>query len=150
MLRVVKPEWAFDFAQGHDQEVWVCLCSISAVLVGEESIAGTSTTLPMALEGFGLSRWLIFWSSWADFLPMIKERHPEVAEVIVHHLERGGTSPCFGSARRTLVVFDGVDGFQVPFLSVVASGLRPPIIGDEGQGVWGPTSGLAACSSKLR
>ena len=36
MLRVVRPEWALDFAQAHDQEVWECLCSILAVLVGEE------------------------------------------------------------------------------------------------------------------
>ena len=95
-----------------------------------------STTLPMALGGLGLSsaersRWPAFWSSWADTLPMTKERHPEVAEVIVHHLERGGTSPCLDSARRAAVVLDGVDGFQVPSWSDVASGLRPPVIGDE-------------------
>ena len=35
MLRVVRPEWALDFAQAHDQEVWECLCSILAVSVGE-------------------------------------------------------------------------------------------------------------------
>ena len=125
-----------DFAQAHDQEVWECLCSILAVSVGEESIARMSTTLPMALGGLGLrsaerSRWSAFWSSWADTLPMIKERHPEVAEVIVHHLARGGTSPCLDSARRAAVVLDGVDGFQVPSWSDVASGLRPPVIGDE-------------------
>ena len=87
-----------------------------------------STTLPMALGGLGLrsaerSRWPAFWSSWADTLPMIKERHPEVAEVIVHHvwIQHGGL----------LFVLDGVDGFQVPFWSDVASGLRPPVIGDE-------------------
>ena len=136
MLRVVRPEWALDFAQAHDQEVWECLCSILAVPVGEESIARMSTTLPMALGGLGLrsaerSKWSAFWSSWADTLPMIKERHPEVAEVIVHHLARGGTSPCLDSARSAAVVLDGVDGFQVPSWSDVASGLRPPVIGDE-------------------
>ena len=54
MLRVVRPEWALDFAQVHDQEVWECLCSILAVPVGDESFARMSTTLPMALGGFGL------------------------------------------------------------------------------------------------
>ena len=97
---------------------------------GEESIARTSTTLPMALGRLGL-RSPAFRSSWADTLPMTRRRHSEVAEVIVHHLERGGTSPCLGSARRAAVVLDGVDGFQVPSWSAVASGLRPPIIGDE-------------------
>ena len=95
-----------------------------------------STTLPVALGGLGLrsaerSRWPAFWSSWADTRLMIKERHPEVAEVIAHHLESGGTSPRLDSARRAAVVLDGVDGFQVPSWSDVASGLRPPVIGDE-------------------
>ena len=29
----------------------------------------------------------VHWASWADALPMIQERHPTVADQIVHHLE---------------------------------------------------------------
>ena len=47
-----------------------------------------------------------------------------------HSCERGGTSPCLGSARRAAVVLDGVDGFHVPSWSAVASGLPPRVIGD--------------------
>ena len=67
LLRVVRPEWA-GVCRAHDQEVWECLCHILTVPTGPESVARASTTLPLAM---------------ADALPMIRERHPEVADLIV-------------------------------------------------------------------
>ena len=133
MLRVVRPEWALEFARAHDQEVWECLCHILTVPTGPESVARASTTFPLAMGGLGLrsaerTRWPAYWASWADTLPMIRERHPEVADLIVYHLKGGASSPCLGSACRAATTLDGVDGFEVPSWSAVAAGQRPPIM----------------------
>ena len=74
------------------------------------------------------TRWPAYWASWADTLPMIRERHPEVADLIVYHLEGGAISPCLGSACRAATNPDGVDGFEVPSWSAVTAGQRPPIM----------------------
>ena len=124
---------ALEFARAHDQEVWECLCDILTVPTGPESAAGASTTLPLAMGGLGLrsaerTRWPAYWASWADTLPMIRERHPEVADLIVYHLEGGAISPCLGSACRAATTLDEVDGFEVPSWSAVTAGQRPPIM----------------------
>ena len=116
-------------SRAHDQEVWECLCHILTVPTGPESVARDSTTLPLAMGGLGLrsaerTRWPAYWASWADTLPKIRERHPEVADFIVHHLEGGASSPCF----RAATTLDGVDGFEVPSWSAVTAGQRPPIM----------------------
>ena len=53
-----------------------------------------STKITSTLSiGFGLAQpaakmcVAAYWASWADALPMIQERHPTVADQIVHHLE---------------------------------------------------------------
>ena len=60
----------------------------------------------------------------ADTLPMIRERHPEVADLIVG----GAISPCLGSACKAATTLDEVDGFEVPSWSAVTAGQRPPIM----------------------
>ena len=77
---------------------------------------------------------------------MIRERHPEVADLIVYHLEGGASSPCLGSACRAATTLDGVDGFEVPSWSAVTAGQRPPIMEVEDREPWCPTAGVAACS----
>ena len=76
---------------------------------------------------------------------MIREMHPEVADLIVYHLEGGASSPCLGSACRAATTLDGVDGFEVPSWSAVTAGQRPPIMEVEGR-EHGVTAGVAACS----
>ena len=69
------------------------------------------------MEGWGLrsaerTRWRACWASWADTLPMIRERHPEVADVIMYNLEGGAISPCLCSACRAATTLDGWMGLE--------------------------------------
>ena len=150
-LRVVRPEWALEFARAHDQEVWECLCHILTVPTGPESVARASTTLPLAMGGLGLrsaerTRWPACWASWADTLPMIRERHPEVADLIVYHLEGGASSPCVGSACRAATSRRWGGWIRSAFLVSGHCWSTPAHHGSGGQGTWCPTAAVAACN----
>ena len=93
LLRVVDPEQVQQFAQMHDQRLWQCLCQLLGIAPDLcDDVARSSTTLPLVLGGLGLrsasrTRMAGFWASWADCLPMINARHPEVAARIIAQLE---------------------------------------------------------------
>ena len=110
-LRVVRPEWVHQFAVDHDRNLWKCLCAILRVSVdGCGEPARSTATLPLSLGGLGLrsaqrSSVAAYWASWADALPMIQERHPAVADQIVHRLEGFPDSPCLVPQAELLAVW---------------------------------------------
>ena len=92
-LRSVRPEAVAEYAGLHDAGLWECL---SRILQVDLSTCGQDThdvaTLLLALGGLGLrsaERTSVpaYWASWADCMPMIGERHPQVAERLAATLE---------------------------------------------------------------
>ena len=69
------------------------------------------------------TRQAAFWASWADCLPMIQGKHPELAEDLLFRLERGANTParsCNEPVRS--------DGFCTAILdSVVTRSLAPQL-----------------------
>ena len=79
-----RPDLSLDFATLHDNQIWDCFCS----LVGVDPAAHAATSLPLAAGGLGLRsavklRYAAHWASWADSMKMIRDRHPEIARVIL-------------------------------------------------------------------
>ena len=66
------------------------------------------------------------WASWADCLPMMRERHPEVAREFVTRLEPGVETQCLGAAATTARNLAGTHGFEPPSWTALALGARPP------------------------
>ena len=130
-LRVIRPELALQFARGHDARLWQCLSRILGMPENFcDEITRHAATLPLALGGLGLrsaerSRVAAHWASWADTLPMIQERHPAVAELIIGSLQEGPNSPCLVAVQNAALELDGVEGFVVPEWTALAGGLRP-------------------------
>ena len=58
-----------------------------------------------------------------EVLPMVRSRHPRIADIMVCHLEGVTQSPCLGAASNAAAELDGLD---VPWWSALADGLRPP------------------------
>ena len=93
-LRVVPTDFVVQFARTHNASSWQCTCRILGIPVTLcDEMAKATATFPLALGGMGLrsadrSRVAAHWASWADTLPMIQERHPAVAELIVGHKSR--------------------------------------------------------------
>ena len=92
----------FRVAKTHDARVWQCLCDI--LKIPEDCVGNLhkeAATVPLSLGGLGLRSAVrtsvpAHWASWADVLPMIRDRHPVVATTIVNALPQCGEP---GSAR---------------------------------------------------
>ena len=119
-LRVLRPYVVEQFARTHDARVWQCLCDILKI---PENFVGNlhkeAATLPLSLGSLGLrsavrTSVLAHWASWADVLPMIRDRHHVVATTIVNALENDTASSFLGAASRAAQDLDGVEEFEVP------------------------------------
>ena len=99
--------------------MFACLCQILQVSPDEvDAETRDSATLPVSLGGFGLCSTVrtskaAHWASWADCLPMIRERHPQVVNIMVEQLDRPQTR-CFAAVSSALRDLEGVGGFAPP------------------------------------
>ena len=76
-LRVVRPEWTEQFAAGHNDRIWRCLCSMLQLLPDVEPAIRDTVTLPLVMCEFLLrsplrTRQAAYWPSWADHPSMVK------------------------------------------------------------------------------
>ena len=132
LLRVVPPELVRQFAESHDAGLWRCLCQILDIPEGQcEATARIASSMPLLLGGIGLRSAVrtslpAYWASWGDCLHMVHQRHPDIAEVLVNHLEAGGDTPYLSAAVAAARELMGVEGFEPPSWSALALGARPP------------------------
>ena len=115
--------------------MWATLCA----LLGKDALAtqtggeaASTATLPLRQGGLGLRSAVrtgpaAFWASWADTLPMMASRCPELANLLLVELEKGVTSEaeCLrhaAAAKQTLLSED----FVCPSWREVHNGVRPP------------------------
>ena len=108
------------FAHNHDHQIWECLARILDVDLNQcEAGMKASASLPLSMGGLGLrsavrTRVPAHWSSWADCLPMVHARHPDVAMQMVALLEGDPETPSLGAAVQAARRLVGVRGFEPP------------------------------------
>ena len=128
----MRPECVLEFARAHDENMWRGLCTILEVPTTACSRnARDLSSLPLSLGGLGLrsatrTRVSAYWASWADTLPMVQSRHPQIADIMVYQLEGVTESPCMGAASSAAAELDELDDLVVPRWSELAAGARPP------------------------
>ena len=148
-IRVVRPELCGAFAEAHDSGLWRCLCAILRIPTDQcDAVAQEAATLPLALGGLGLrsaarTRVAAHWASWADSLPMIRERHHVVAAHIVECLTGGSDVASLASVIDAASDLREFHGFDPPSWSDLANGARPPPRDPED---FEPKTGMAARS----
>ena len=101
-LRMVRPDQVQNFAERRDLNVWRCLQALLGI-EGAPELARMLSNLPLSRGGLGLScavrsSMAAHWSSWADCVHMIKQRHPEVAEIMLTGIDHE-VAPCFQAVR---------------------------------------------------
>ena len=131
LLRTLPPEAVARFADAHDAGLWRCMCRLLNIPEDQDAVTKLIATMPLVLGGLGLrsaarTRQAAFWASWADCLPMIRERHPELAEDLLLRLEGGANTSALGAAREAALTLTGVMGFTPPSWTALSRGARPP------------------------
>ena len=126
-LRAVNLEYAEQFASSHDEGVWLCLCRI--LQISPSCHAQEVSSLPLWKGGLGLRSALrtlpaAHWASWADAVKMVKERHPEVADIILGALETGAESNSTQALLRCARILHD-SGFESPSWAELAEGRTP-------------------------
>ena len=101
-LRMIRPDLTLQCAERHDAAVWHCLCAILGS-PGAPVDAQVTASFPLSMGGFGLtsavrSRVAAHWSSWADCIKMVRDRHPIVADVIMRGID-DHPALCFDALR---------------------------------------------------
>ena len=126
-LRNVQPAQTFWYAQQHDDNVWDCFSRLTG-FSHESPEARLTSSVPLGKGGLGLLsavriREAAHWASWADILPMVHRRHPEVARMMVGGLARGAAS-CFTAVRGCVQSLVDV-GFEPPEWESLLVDARP-------------------------
>ena len=122
-VRVMRPEVVLEFAAAHDENLWRGLCAILDVPTNAcTRNARDTSSLPLSLGDLGLRSAI----RTRDTLPMVRSRHPRIADIMVCHLEGVTQSPCLGAANNAAAEMDGLEELDVPQWSALADGLRPP------------------------
>ena len=137
-LRVIRPELARHFAQAHDAGLWRCLCAILRVIEDQcDALAKDAASLPLSVGGLGLRSAVrtsssAHWASWADSLPMVRERHPGVADMIVDALEsKDPVTPILSTVVEAARAVQ-VGNFEPPSWASLSHGAHPPaLVADE-------------------
>ena len=122
MLRVVPPVWVAVFARAHDARLWSCLFHILGIAEDTcDDMARATASLVLAMEGLGLrsaarTNPSAFWTSWADCLPIVQKRHPEVATHNVEMLSNHPSTPCLEAAVQAAEGLHALPGFSTNWL----------------------------------
>ena len=129
MTRVLEPASSLEFCERNDLALWHCLCNIMQISPSQAQDIRQTATMPMILCGLGLRsafrvRQAATWSSWADCLPMVHQRHPSVAANFVVQLRGGAQGPFFRAAAEAVQYLEA-SGFEAPTWKVLALGVRP-------------------------
>ena len=119
MLRVVRPEAVQTFAEGHSDGLWSCLRNILGVTLDTNPTVRDIATMPLSLGGMGLRNAVrtspaAFWASWADCLSMVRERHPEIATMILRRMGHPVAPPTLVAAQTVADQLVGAAGFDPP------------------------------------
>ena len=107
LLRNVPPADILPYARAHDAAIWNV---VEGLLGGQGPDEGDAwlaaravAYLPPSFGGLGLLSTervssAAYWAAWADALPVLRARYPEVADGLVHGLEGEPTRPCLRAA----------------------------------------------------
>ena len=94
------------------------------------ALAKDAASLPLRMGGLGLRSAVrtsnsAYWASWADSLPMVRERHPGVADMIVDTPESDPATPIFFTVVEAVRAIQ-VANFEPPSWASLSHGARTP------------------------
>ena len=144
-LRVLNPNAANEYAQWHDDAIWGCFKKLLDISLdhADDNRARTIAQLPLRYGGLGLRSAqrvspAAYWASWADSLPMIRERHPHAARIIQETLSNDNLHPdsMMGQVNMSARHLQACGFARMPTWHALSHGLRPEQLYDREPGEW--------------
>ena len=145
-IRSLPPSQVHAYAAGHDralQKVLRQMVGVSEDIADEEKerIANLST-LPMGLGGMGIRsatrlREAAYWASWADAIPMLKQRCPEAARELVSSLASSqlNSNDCLREVQNSRANLQQA-GIALPSWQDIWDGIQPEQATNPEPGEW--------------
>ena len=134
-LRTMPKNASKKYAREHDEGIWSTAKALLNEVPGSEqelTDAAQVASLPMRMGRLGLRSaqrcaHAAYWASWADALPMIKQRTPAVANAVVEGLQQeAGAIGCIGELRESAARLDREGFWWRPGWCALSDGQRPP------------------------
>jgi hypothetical protein len=106
LLRMLPPSQSTPYAIRHDDHIWAAFAALLNEPDGLPPNARSLASLPIRLGGLGLhaSERLApaaYWAAWADALPVLAARLPQLAERCVAALGDDSPAPCLREAAQS-------------------------------------------------
>ena len=132
-MRTLPPSVSRAYCEAHDKGIW----STAKLLIGVSGSTDTEevhqlASLPMRMGGLGLRSATrcaaaAFWASWADALPMIRDRTPQIANLVLTSLSSGvpPSSGCLAEVHAAATELDHQGFWQRPSWNEIWQGKRP-------------------------
>ena len=143
-LRTVPPSLSAAYAAGHDRGMQQVMNRLLEGLPGDQrqqEVARTIASLPIRMGGLGIRSATrmapaAYWASWADALPMLETRLPQVAQIVTRQLDSVQAPGCLGELQRATVVLDTGGFVTRPTWSELRAGTRPTSVSASEPGEW--------------
>ena len=120
LIRAVRPEAVEEFAMNHDRDLWWCLGQILGTDLEQCEGGMRDVVTPLVVGRFGGSEVL-----HALGIPMVGARHPEVASLLVRHLEGNPDPPSLAAAEHAARGNVRDSGLRTSFLAFTLVCARP-------------------------
>ena len=117
--RVVEPGAALEFCQRNDVSMWRCFCAFAQIEPEQPQDVRDTASMPLVLGEVRGSK-PAFWASWFDCMPLIRQRHPRVAEMLVAELSGEPATPFLQAASQCRVQLTGRMEFDPPSRDALA------------------------------
>ena len=144
-LRVVPPEQAREYAQGHDKLMLETLGQLVHCRDLQKSRPRQTTEalaqLPLRLGGLGLRSAVrnsvaAYWASWADTLPVLQRRCPRQSAQLAADLEGQTTADCLKAAQDSAAALQTAGFAMLPTWQQLRAGERSPRTEHPEPGEW--------------
>ena len=143
LLRILPPGATGEYAAAQDAGVLTCLARLLGMEGELPPMAVRRAQLPLKFGGLGLrsavqSRHAAHWASWADSLPVIRQRHPALlARILPSMGPRNSARPAIVGAPLLCAATLRHAGYAAPSWESLAEGARAeaqPLFGDYARG----------------
>ena len=133
LLRLLPPSQSAEYARKHDDEIRCCLSKLlqQPRTMGRHGRAWQLASMPLRLGGAGLrsaerTAPAAYWAAWADALPMLQERQPQLAAQFCSELQQESpAADCLREAAAAGQLLEGEGWSQRPSWAQLLAGVRP-------------------------